>query len=152
MTGPLSFLGGPFKGIIEGIGGVIDKLSTTDEEKLHARRELLEIERDFQVKVLEVDALFAAEQAKVITAETNSQSWLARNWRPIVMLEFGFIIGWNYILVPILGAAFHITTVPIVPDMWELLKLGMGGYIVGRSAEKIVPLVTDAYIQGKNKK
>jgi len=80
-------------------------------------------------------------QAKVIVAETQSQSWLARSWRPILMLSFTAIIVNNYILNPWLSALFSVDVVMEIPEsMWGLLKLGVGGYIVGRSAEKGIEL------------
>lgn len=74
----------------------------------------------------------------VLVAEIGSENWLASSWRPILMLSFTGIIVNNYILAPYLGAMFGFSiTLDIPPDMWELLKIGIGGYIVGRSGEKI---------------
>jgi len=79
------------------------------------------------------------EASKIIQAEANSQSWLARNWRPMLMTLFGVIIANNYILYPYLSLFFSDAPVlDIPPDMWDLLKIGIGGYIVGRSAEQAV--------------
>jgi hypothetical protein len=77
-------------------------------------------------------------QGGVIKAEASSQSWMASNWRPILMLSFTAIIVVNYLVVPI-AQWFGVNEVPLVlpPDMWALLKIGVGGYIVGRSGEKI---------------
>ena len=52
---------------------------------------------------------------------------------------FVFIIANNYILYPYLSLFF--TEAPVLaipPDMWDLLKIGLGGYVVGRSGEKMV--------------
>lgn len=77
------------------------------------------------------------EASKIIQAEANSASWLARNWRPMLMTMFGVIIANNYILYPYLSLFFEGAPIlEIPPDMWDLLKIGIGGYIVGRSAEK----------------
>ena len=57
------------------------------------------------------------------------------------MLSFTAIIVNNYILNPWLSALFGIDVVMEIPEsMWGLLKLGVGGYIVGRSAEKGIEL------------
>ena len=69
--------------------------------------------------------------------EAKSESYLARNWRPIMMLSFVAIIVNNHMLAPYLqlfGAPYIIMEIP--ENMWDLLKLGISGYIVGRSAEK----------------
>jgi len=131
---------GIVSGLIGGVGKIIDDVSTTDEERLAAQAKLSAIEATYQVEIAQVDAEFARAQAAVITAEAKSQSWLARNWRPLLMLSFGVVILYNYFVAPLLS----LTTVPIEQDMWGLLKLGIGGYIVGRSAEKIAPSVATA--------
>lgn len=76
--------------------------------------------------------------AGVVVAEANSQFGLTAQWRPILMLSFTAIIVNNYILAPYLSAMFGFHVVlDIPPQMWDLLKIGVGGYIVGRSGEKI---------------
>ena len=84
-------------------------------------------------------------QSNVIQAEANSESFLARNWRPIIMLLFGIIIFNNYILNPWIGMIFTGISVmmPIPPEMWTLLKLGLSGYVVGRSVEKGIKIWTE---------
>jgi hypothetical protein len=78
-------------------------------------------------------------RTSVIKAEANSESWLTRNWRPLTMLTFVAIIANNYILYPYLSLFFHnVPMLNIPPDMYDLLKLGIGGYVVGRSIEKSV--------------
>jgi hypothetical protein len=139
MGGLLGFLTGPITGLVKSVGGVIDSLTTTDSEKAEAKLQLLAVQQQFQVEMEKAAGAFAAQQADVIKAEVNSESWLARSWRPILMLTFTYIIGHNYVIAPL----FSITMVPVPEPMWELLKIGMGGYIFGRTAEKIVPQVTE---------
>jgi len=59
-----------------------------------------------------------------------------------LMLLFGFIIANEYVVSPYIQALFSITlpVKPITPDMWAVLKLGIGGYIGGRSIEKAITL------------
>lgn len=56
------------------------------------------------------------------------------------MLVFVFIVANNYILVPYVNMFIEndIKPLELTTDMWELLKIGLGGYIVGRSAEKVI--------------
>jgi hypothetical protein len=55
------------------------------------------------------------------------------------MLLFGIIIANNYIIYPYLSSFMeNAPMLEIPPDMWDLLKIGLGGYVVGRSAEKAV--------------
>lgn len=94
-------------------------------------------ERILQITHNEFTTLIQS-QTQIITAEAQGKSWLQRNWRPLLMAEFGVIILNNYILNPWLNAMFQINIIlEIPPDMWNLLKLGLSGYVIGRSAEKI---------------
>jgi len=129
--GFLDFLN-PVKALADVASGIISKFVTDPTEKLKAQEQVLTAQTELSMKAMDLQAQLTDAQAKVITAEITSQSWLARNWRPILMLTFTFIVAWNYIIVPIVGA----TAATIPPDMWTLMKIGVGGYIVGRSAEK----------------
>lgn len=135
----------PVSDLVKSIGGIIDNLNTSDAEKLEAQRKLIELQLGFQGKMLDADSEFVKAQAGVVTAEAGSQSWMARNWRPVLMLVFTYIIAHNYVIAPLFGA----TAVPIPPDMWELLRIGMGGYIAGRSIEKVAPAIATAITEAK---
>lgn len=128
-------LKGPIAGIVEAVGGVLGKFIASPEDKLKAQLELTKIEMEFRTKVMEADASFAASQALVITEEAKSGNWLAASWRPILMLVFTYIIAHNFVIAPM----FHLAHVDIPPDMWDLLRIGIGGYIGGRSIEKVTP-------------
>jgi len=81
------------------------------------------------------------QAGSIIRAETQSGSWLAVNWRPMLMCLFGLIIFNNYVLYPYLSLFFEEAPVLAIPaDMWVLLKIGVGGYVVGRSAEKVTQI------------
>jgi hypothetical protein len=77
-------------------------------------------------------------QTAIILSESQG-GWLQRNWRPLLMATFMVIIANNYIVHPYLSLFFPgkslLLTLP--PEMWSLLKIGVGGYVVGRSVEKI---------------
>ena len=111
------------------VGQLIDRIFPDKEAAARAKAELLN-----QAQSGELEEL--ATRAGIITAEAQGGSWIQRNWRPMLMLLFGTIIAINYVVSPI----FNTPRAEIPPDMWDLLKLGVGGYIVGRSAEKGVKL------------
>jgi len=81
------------------------------------------------------------EQAagQIIKTEAASSHWLAANWRPLTMLTFtGLIVArWFGFAAPELSEAEYLA-------LWDIVEIGIGGYIVGRSAEKIVPTVAQA--------
>lgn len=141
MSNPITdiFTGG-LSGLTDSVKGILDKFITDPEKALEAKLQVQQMAHDLQVRGLEADRDFAVQQASVITAEAKSESWIARNWRPITMLVFVYIIAHNYIFVTL----FHLQSVPIPPDMWTLLKIGIGGYIAGRSVEKISDGVASA--------
>jgi len=87
----------------------------------------------------EILALLQA-QTQIIVAEAQGESWLQRNWRPLLMCTFGMIVANNYIVAPYIGLLLgpqYRLLLEIPVDMWDLLKLGVSGYVVGRSLEKI---------------
>lgn len=78
-------------------------------------------------------------RAGIITAEASSEHFLVAAWRPITMLVFVFIIANNYILYPYLSLFIdNAPKLELPPAMWDLLKIGIGGYTVGRTIEKSV--------------
>lgn len=134
--GLLSFI--PVIGnIIDDIFKVVDK-STLDKDKaLELKTELKQVitKLDYSKYDNELQA-----KVKTVLAEEQGKSWLQRNWRPGLMALFGLIIANNYIIAPYIQLLFGMSKaimLPIPPDMWGLLKLGISGYIVGRSAEKV---------------
>jgi 1,4-dihydroxy-2-naphthoate octaprenyltransferase len=85
----------------------------------------------------------AMEQLKlavsVIVAEAQSGSWLTRSWRPITMLTFLWLIvsywyGWH---------AANLSDA-LVGELFTIIKIGLGGYVIGRSGEKIAPVIAKA--------
>lgn len=111
---------------------IIKRVIPDKEKQKEAQLKLLDIQQNGELKLIE-------QQASVIIAEAKSESWLARNWRPVTMLTFVSIIANNYIIAPYLHA-FGATNVilDIPPKMWGLMELGLGGYVVGRTVEKAI--------------
>jgi hypothetical protein len=77
-------------------------------------------------------------QAGVITAEASSGNKLTSSWRPMLMYVFMAIIANNYIVAPYLHAMFGIgLQLDVPPQMWTLIQIGVGGYVGGRTIEKV---------------
>ncbi len=136
-----TILGNPLTEVLTAAKGIIGEFVADPTQKLQATEKLSELQSTYQSKLLDADMEFVKAQADVITAEAKSGSWLTSNWRPITMLVFVFIIAYDFILAQI----FSLKLLPIPTDLWELIKIGLGGYVIGRSAEKIA----DSYSQGK---
>lgn len=138
-----NILGSGIGDLAKGVGDVIGKFVADPNQKVEAQLEVERLTNALNLQLITADKDFAVQQASVITAEAKSESWLARNWRPILMLTFTFIIAFNYILAPIINSfasdgKVYLIALVIPPDMWGLLKLGVSGYIVGRSVEKVM--------------
>ena len=117
--------------VVGKVANVVDKMVVDKDLREKLKHELsLIIHQEF---IAELQA-----RKEIIVAEITGHSWLQRNWRPLAMLLFLVIILNNYILYPYLKLFFAQAPKMEVPsEMWDLLKLGMTGYIVGRTAEKI---------------
>ena len=76
-------------------------------------------------------------QTDVILAEAKG-NWLQRSWRPILMLAFGFIVIYVKFIAPLFGLPIP----TLENEFWDLLQLGIGGYVVGRSVEKVAGNIT----------
>lgn len=116
------------------IGPVSDLLSEAIEDP----DKRAELESRIRLSLLSHEASLVEASRDVVVAEAQSESWLARNWRPITMLSFVAILCNNFIIVPWLQA-FGVETVAVLdmPDaFFTLLTVGVGGYVVGRSLEK----------------
>ena len=151
MGNPFSdLLSGGISGILGGVKDIISSFVVDPEKKLEATQKLAELETGFREKQMEAQSAFDAQQASVIIAEAKSDSWMARNWRPITMLTFVSIIVWNYVVVGTVGAlqpSIHVIVIPT--DMWELLKLGIGGYIGARTVEKVADTIATTTTKNK---
>ena len=124
-------LGGPISDFVGAIFGGIDQLSTTEEEKLALKATIQAQQNQLVIKLAEVEIGIIAEQASIIRAEIASESWLARNWRPITMLAFlALLFLYWFDIQP------DNMTQESINHVFALLKIGIGGYVVGRSVEK----------------
>lgn len=129
----LSVVGGPITGFVETVFGGIDALSTTEEEKLKVKQEIMLAQQAFTLKMAELQSELAEEQASVIKAEINSESWLTRSWRPLTMLGFVVLLFLYW---------FGVQPASLAPEtlneIFGIVKVGIGGYVVSRGAEKVV--------------
>lgn len=112
------------KEVIGSVGGVIDGLTTSQEEKIAAKQAITEKVTDSMTE------MFVA-QTNVLKTEMSG-NWLQRSWRPLVMITFTLllVIRWT-------GLATHEISEQLELKLMEIIELGLGGYVVGRSMEKI---------------
>lgn len=80
---------------------------------------------------------------EIVQTEAASRHWLAANWRPLVMVTFTALIVARW-----LGWSAPGLTEPEILKLWSIVELGLGGYVIGRTAEKIVPNLVGALRRG----
>jgi hypothetical protein len=114
---------------------MIDNVHTSEEEKLQQKATLLELQVGFMGEALDYESEQLKAKAEIITAEAKADSWLTRSWRPITMLVF---------LGLVVCDSFGWLASPLAPQAWTLLQIGIGGYIVGRSAQGVATSVSTA--------
>ena len=123
-----SLLSGGGADLVKNVGGVIDDLHTSQEEKLEAER-----------KIKEVIANYEIEMEKNITsrweADLKSDSWLSKNVRPLVLI---FLIVCTMLLIFIDAGALDFEVKSSWVDLLQLVLITViGAYFGGRSLEKV---------------
>lgn len=130
-------LAGPAGGAI---GSLIARVLGTDETP-EAVRDAIQADPDAAVKLRKVEAdmekTLIEGRSGVVKAEAGGESWLQRNWRPMLMIWFGGLVGAHW-----LGFTPDNLDASTVGKLLDIVQLGIGGYIIGRSAEKITKTAT----------
>ena len=122
-------------GAIKPLAELIEGMHTSTEEKGKLRLAMAEVQVATAQSLLDYEAKQLEQRAKLIMAEAQGASWLQRSWRPITMLVF---------LALVVADQTGYLAFRLAPEAWSLLQLGLGGYVVGRSAEKVVPQIAAA--------
>ena len=131
---------GAIVGIVGKIAGsVADRIFPDPEHELKR----VELQQALQSAVLERTSEIEKAAAEVVKAEAQGQNWLQRTWRPITMLVFVALIvarwlGWS---------APNLTEAEAL-KLWDIVEIGLGGYVIGRTAEKILPGLVDSLRKG----
>lgn len=125
LTGILSFLGSA----VQGFFGYKSKASDNTSKMVETASSAIG-------SVLQGDAARDAAVAQVISSEANSGYWLAACIRPLILLNLIIIINlyiFGYTPKALLGSSMP----PLMAEIFDLLKFGMGGYFGGRTLEKL---------------
>ena len=114
--------------LIKGVGGVLDNLTTSKDEKLEAERKIKELVANYEI-----------EMEKNITsrweADLKSDSWLSKNVRPVVLI---FLIVCTMLLIFIDAGAINFNVKDSYVDLLQLVLITViGAYFGGRSLEKV---------------
>jgi len=123
-----NLLSGGAVDLVKGVGGVIDDLHTSEEERMAAEQKIKELIADYEV-----------EMEKNITsrweADLKSDSWLSKNVRPMVLI---FLIVCTMLLIFIDAGAIKFNVKDSYIDLLQLVLITViGAYFGGRSFEKV---------------
>ena len=127
-----SLLGGPAGSAVGsmiasalGVSNTPDAVAAAIKSDPQAAIKIRQIEANLEKTRLEV-------RGQAIQAEATGESWLQRNWRPLTMIWFSILLGGYWF-----GYTPENLSEEAILSLFGLIKLGLGGYVLGRSAEKI---------------
>lgn len=125
------------------IGTVVEKILGVVDQAVEDKDAANKLKAEIQTKLMALDySALETElkaRAEILTAEIQGASWMQRNWRPILMLSIVAIIVNNYLVFPYMNIFTTKAVLLELPErMWGLMEIGVGGYIIGRTGEKIV--------------
>ena len=121
------------------LGDVVKRVLPEDKDKR------MEVEREINMALMSNSAAIEQAAASVILAEAKSEHKITAIWRPVLMMTITTIVAGNFLLAPLTELAVMLFTgdqiplsIPLPDELWNLLMIGVGGYVVGRSGEKMV--------------
>lgn len=129
------------KGIFTPAAELIDNLHTSAEERGALKNAQMEIELQTALHFLDYEKQLLTAQSSIVMAEAQGGSLIQRIWRPITMLTFLFLVCLD---------AFGWLPFRLAGEAWMLLQLGLGGYVAGRSGEKIAAIMKRGKDENRN--
>jgi hypothetical protein len=123
------------------VGKVFDVVKSFQDRKATEAEVRAEVEK----AVMGVIADVSKSQADVVMAEARGENWLQRNWRPMTAVAFSFTLVFYVLIMPIMVAWLGVPPVRtgdlILEWTFQIILVCLGGYIGGRSIEKVVSMV-----------
>ena len=112
---------GVLQNVIREIGDIVNRLSVSSKEKQ-------KIQEEIQALVYRYKGELVREQSAAVGEEIRG-NWLQKSWRPIVMLLLTLVI--------LCGVFTGSSVLADTSRFWDLLEIGIGGYVIGRSGETL---------------
>ena len=126
--------------MIQMLGAVapLAKILFNTIEKAVPDKDLQEkLKAQLQTQLLQSHTQELTAAAKIVEAEAKA-GWFASSWRPLLMYVLIFILVWNYVIGPVIKVfTGAVISFELPGDVWTLLNVGLGGYVIGRSAESV---------------
>jgi len=109
------------------------------------------LKAQLQTQLLQSNTAELQAAAKIVEAEAKA-GWFASSWRPLLMYVLIFILVWNYVIGPVIKVfTGAVISFELPGDVWTLLNVGLGGYVVGRSAESVARTMANRPVSNKEK-
>lgn len=131
----MSIVADAVAGIFKPIEDVIDHVLPSGDARISLQKSVIDSKMQAIGTTLDYETKLMEAQSTAIKAEAEGNSWIQRSWRPITMLTF---------LALVVCDSFGWLPNRLAPEAWTLLQVGLGGYVAGRSLEKVAPAVTAA--------
>ena len=107
------------------------------------------LKAQLQTQLLQSHTQELQAASRIIEAEAKA-GWFASSWRPLLMYVLIFILVWNYVIGPVIKVfTGAIISFELPGDVWTLLNVGLGGYVVGRSAESVARTMANRPVVNK---
>jgi len=138
--------------MIQMLGAVapLAKVLFSTIEKAIPDKDLQEkLKAQLQTQLLQSHTQELTAAAKIIEAEAKA-GWFASSWRPLLMYVLIFILVWNYVIGPVIKVfTGAVISFELPGDVWTLLNVGLGGYVIGRSAESVARTMANRPVANK---
>ena len=133
-----------FIGIVQAIAGpILAPLFGVIDKAVPDKDLAIQLKADIQTAVLSIQEKTLESQRDIIVAEAQGESYIQRSWRPWFMVFLMFFIGSSVIAGAFgFGAEVKAGWDAIPQPAWSLAQIGLGGYIGGRTVEKVVKTAT----------
>lgn len=112
----------PIKSVADAVSELVERVTLPAREKKQLEADVMRLLLEREKELVQARTTLLQEEGK--------GNWLQRSWRPLVMLTFAAVI--------LIGTFTNISILSDTSRFWDLLEIGLGGYVVGRSGEKIL--------------
>ena len=129
--------------IVQILGQLAPAIFDTIDKTVLDKDLALQLKADLATQMADNKGQMAQAAAGIVTAEIQGESWLQRSWRPMLMIWFSVLIGAYWF-------GFVPANMPdaVVADLFQLVQIGIGGYVIGRSGEKIAATIAPSMGRG----
>lgn len=119
--------------MLNAVKPVLNFVNTIVDKVVEDKGQADQIKANIAMQALAANNKEIEQATSVIIAEVSGESWLQRNWRPITMLTFCGLVVLHW-----LGFTAPNLTESEVTSLLDVVKVGLGGYVIGRSGEKMM--------------